>query len=134
MRRNYYRDMKTTQSITEYDLAKQFSPCAIVEIHYQRTDTLHTYNTGILTAAHSASSYGIPVFIAGSNFRTNDPLVPGQVYGIGELPTGYDMQWLVGHHITCNEDNDWSISEERSIAQSAKNGGYNLKANVQDLG
>jgi hypothetical protein len=78
---------------TTNDIAARY-PGVVAEVHYkrrQKDDLISTYCEGILTTQHPASSYGLPVFVAGSNYRVTDPLVPGQAYGPGDLPVGYVM-------------------------------------------
>ena len=82
-------------------------PGVVAEVHYPLDSTLWidgvslpTYNTGVLTTRHPNSSHGFPVYIAGSNYRTIDPLVPGQVYGPTDLPAGYNMVILPYHYLT----------------------------------
>jgi len=116
--------------MTEYELAKKYGPeIAVVELHYRWTtddgDLRITYNTGILTRNHPQSSYGLSVFIAGGNMG-HDPLVAGEVYGPADLPSGYEMLWIHGHHLACNEANKWSDKDEISIVRGAKNAGYNV--------
>jgi len=68
------------------------------EYHYTRTDGIVTYCEGVLTDEHALSSYGLPVFLAGSNYRTKgEEIAEGQVYGYGDLPTG---EMVITGHIT----------------------------------
>ena len=123
--------MNTT---TEFELAKEYGPeIAIVEIHWKLNagtiDEDFQYNTGILTRHHSASSYGLPVFIAGSNshLTSRRQLIPGQVYGPADLPDGYQMVWIPGHRLACNEANNWDIDTEAAIVRAGKSAGYEIE-------
>ncbi|MFA5183336.1 MAG: hypothetical protein WC405_18645 [Syntrophales bacterium] len=121
--------MKNTD-ITEFELAKQYGPkIAVVEVHWQVGEHFQ-YNTGVLSPSHSASSYGQPVFIAGSNSHVvpERQLVPGQVYGPADLPAGYKMLWIAGHRLACNEANNWDIEKEAAIIRSGKAAGYKIEA------
>jgi len=119
--------------ITETDLADRYHG-VIAEVHYKYAPTpeflaaldpqyrdpsmpVITYNTGILTTEHPASSYGLPVFVAGSNMRHHDPLVPGQVYGPADLPDNYQMLILPYHHLT----------DESCLPVPARRAGYNCQ-------
>lgn len=116
-------------TITEYEIAEQFGPdVAVVEVHWATGRVEMQYNTGILTANHASSSYGLPVFVAGSNSRTvpSRQLIPGQVYGPADLPAGYKMVWIVGHQISCNEGNNYDIKTEANIVKGAKAAGYDV--------
>lgn len=114
-------------TITEYEIAEQFGPdVAVVEVHWATGRMELQYNTGILTANHATSSYGLPVFVAGSNSHTvlSRQLIPGQVYGPADLPAGYTMVWIVGHQISCNEDNNYDINMEADIVKGAMAAGF----------
>ncbi len=131
---------------TVYDLTNTHAG-VVAEVHYKRPPSeadlaalspeyrdpsvpVVTYNEGLLTTDHAASSHGLPVWLAGANHRTTDSLVPGQAYGPADLPAGYEMVILPYHHLT---DERWlHMQDARTpiaapILAAAKAAGYRVE-------